>query len=152
MAAIRTHCSRAPEFICKALAHAGSPLTRSPEGTGSFVADPRIRAAVIVAPGLGFTFAGGGLADVRVPVQVWSGDRDETVPFASNTAVVLAGLGDRAEAHRVEDAAHLSFLAPCGLLQPPAICRDRDGFDREAVHASMNAAVIRFFDTHMPAR
>jgi predicted dienelactone hydrolase len=152
MAAIREHCRLAAEFICKALAQVGSPLLQGADGAGSFVADPRIRAAVIAAPGLGFTFADGGLADVRVPVQVWSGDRDDTVPFATNTAIVLQGLGRHAEAHRIKGATHLSFLAPCGVLNPPAICSDPGGFDREEAHASMTAAVLRFFDAHIPAR
>jgi len=150
MAAIAEHCSRTPEFICNALQHVQSPLLKDDAGAGSFTADPRIKAAVIAAPGLGFTFADGGLDSVRVPVQLWSGDRDETVPFASNTRVVQEGLGSRVEAHRIPGATHLSFLAPCGLLKPPAVCGDPEGFDREAVHASMNAEVIRFFSARMP--
>ncbi len=146
MAAIATHCTRSPEFVCEALAHAGSPLLAGADGAGTFEADPRLRAAVVAAPGLGFTFAQGGLANVRVPVQVWSGERDETVPFATNAAVVIEGLGVRAEAHRVPGATHLSFLAPCGPIGPPAVCRDPDGFDREAAHAAMNAEIRRFFD------
>lgn len=149
MAAIAAHCSQTPEFICKALDYVKSPLLKGAEGAGAFVADPRIRAAVVAAPGLGFTFANGGLADVRVPVQVWSGDRDDTVPFATNTAIVLQGLGSRAEAHRIAGASHVSFLAPCGLLKPPAFCVDPAGFDRKAAHAAMNADVIRFFDANL---
>ena len=146
METIATHCARTPEFVCDALAHAKSPLLASADGAGEFAADPRVRAAAVAAPGLGFTFADGGLAGVRVPVQVWSGERDDTVPFATNTQVVLDGLGDRAEAHSIPGATHLSFLAPCGLLGPPTFCRDPDGFDREAVHAAMNADLRRFFD------
>lgn len=152
MASIAEHCSHAPEFICKALEYVKSPLLKSAEGAGSFSADPRIKAAVVAAPGLGFTFAEGGLDNVRIPIQLWSGDRDETVPFASNTRIVQEGLGDRVEAHRIPGATHLSFLAPCGLLKPPAFCTDPDGFDREATHAAMNAEVLRFFNTRMPPR
>lgn len=151
MAVIPEHCRRNPEFICKALAHAHSPLLRSADEAGTFGPDSRIRAAAVAAPGLGFTFAHGGLANVRVPVQVWSGERDETVPYATNTKVVLDGLGARAEKHQVTGATHLSFLAPCGLLKPPAFCSDPDGFDREAAHAAMNTEVIRFFNSRMPA-
>lgn len=150
MAAIADHCKREHEFICKALAHVKSPLLTTANGAGTFSADPRIAAAVVAAPGLGFTFADGGLTSVRVPVQVWSGERDDTVPFATNTRVVKEGLGGLAESHQVPGAAHLSFLAPCGLLKPAAICTDPEGFDREASHAVMNAAIIRFFDTHLP--
>ncbi|MFC5568737.1 alpha/beta hydrolase family protein [Lysobacter yangpyeongensis] len=151
MAAIPEHCSRTPEFICTAFAQVGSPLLAGAQGAGHFSSDPRIKAVVLAAPGLGFTFAPDGLSGVRVPVQLWSGDRDETVPFASNAGIVAAGLGDRVEAHRIAGATHLSFLAPCGLMQPPALCADPKGFDRAAAHTAMNAEVIRFFDSHLPA-
>lgn len=150
MAVIREHCSRTPEFVCKLLTQMGSPLVQGTNGAGAFEADHRIRAAAVAAPGLGFTFAG-GLADVRVPVQVWRGERDDAVPYATNGRLVEQALGARAEARTLPGATHLSFLAPCGLLKPPALCTDPEGFDRVAAHKVMNAEVIRFFDTYLPA-
>ena len=149
MAAIAGHCRDAREFVCDALAHAKSPLLQGGDAAGAFAADPRVRAAVVAAPGLGFTFAEGGLAAVRVPVQLWKGEHDDTVPAATNADVIAHELGDRVEAHDVAGATHLSFLAPCGLLRPPGVCSDRDGFDREAMHADMNRAIRAFFDTHL---
>lgn len=146
MAAIADHCRSAPEFICKVLAHVKSPLLESGEGAGEFHADGRIRSAVVAAPGLGFTFAGDGLSGVPVPVQVWSGDRDDLVPFATNTKIVQDSLGGRAVPKQMRGATHLSFLAPCGLLKPPALCSDPDGFDRVAAHKAMNAEVVSFFN------
>lgn len=150
MAAIRDHCRAAPEFVCEVLRVTQSPLVDGPDGAGAFLADPRLRAAVVAAPGLGFTFAHGGLEDVAIPVQVWSGDRDTSVPYASNTGIVEQALGARAESHRMAGASHVSFLAPCGLLGPPAFCRDGEGFDREAAHQAMNASILAFFDRTMP--
>lgn len=150
MSVIREHCSRTPEFVCKLLTQVGSPLVHSPDGVGAFEADHRIRAAAVAAPGLGFTFAG-GLADVRVPVQVWHGDLDDAVPHATNGRVVEQALGVRADARTMAGATHLSFLAPCGLLKPSALCTDPASFDRVAAHKAMNAVVIGFFDTHLPA-
>lgn len=149
MARIATHCARTPEFVCTALRQAGSPLLAGADGAGVFAADPRIRAAAVAAPGLGFTFAGRGLSGVRVPVQLWSVGQDATVPFATNTRVVRDGLGARAELHAVPGATHVAFLAPCGLLRPPAVCADAPGFDRTAMHASMNADVVRFFNRQL---
>jgi len=151
MALIPVHCRRSPEFVCTVLAQVHSPLVITDKDAGAFASDSRIRAAVVAAPGLGFTFANGGLAHVRVPVQVWSGDRDETVPFATNTRVVLDGLGPLAEAHQIPGASHLSFLAPCGLFRPPAFCSDAGGFDRTAMHRAMNAQIVRFFNEQLPA-
>ncbi|WP_333677748.1 dienelactone hydrolase family protein [Dyella sp.] len=149
MTAIANHCRRTPEFICKVLAQVGSPLVTSSTGAGVFKRDARIRAAVVAAPGLGFTFDHGGLSDVRIPVQVWHGANDETVPYATNVQIIEQGLGDHAETHTLPGATHLSFLAPCGLLKPPALCKDPGGFDRVAAHKAMNAEVVRFFATHL---
>lgn len=151
MDAIAPHCRAAPEFICEVLRSTGSPLVERGDGAGAFVADPRLRAAVVVAPGLGFTFGDTGLSGVRIPVQVWSGDQDTTVPYDSNTRLVEQSLGALAESHRVAGATHLSFLAPCGLIGPPAFCRDGAGFDRRAMHAAMNAQVRAFFDRELAA-
>lgn len=101
---------------------------------------------------MGFTFADGGLASVHVPVQVWSGDQDSNVPFASNTRIVQEGLGSLAEPHQLQGASHLSFLAPCRLLQPRPLCTDPAGFDRAAAHAAMNAEIVRYFNAHLPVR
>lgn len=150
MALIAGHCRETPEFVCEVLRATGSPLVEGPGGAGEFPPEPRLRAAVVAAPGLGFTFARGGLEDVAIPVQVWSGDRDASVPYASNTGIVEQGLGSRAEPHRIAGASHVSFLAPCGLVGPPAFCRDAGGFDREAAHEAMNASILGFFDRTMP--
>lgn len=150
MAIVRDHCSRTPEFVCTLLRHVGSPLLESANGAGTFEADRRIRAAAVAAPGLGFTFER-GLADVVVPVQVWHGDRDDSVPHATNGRVVAQALGARAETRTLPGATHLSFLAPCGLLKPPALCTGPEGFDRVAAHKAMNAELVRFFDAHLSA-
>ena len=60
--------------------------------------DMRIRAAVIAAPGLGFTFAPAGLSNVHVPGAALQGASDQTVPFSTNggliSTVSAAAAGD----------------------------------------------------------
>lgn len=150
MDVIPRHCRTSPEFICSALRQTRSPLLENGANAGDFTADARVKAASIAAPGLGFTFEG-GLGQVNVPIQGWWGDRDDIVPYATNAKVIADGLGRRATFHRVQGARHTSFLAPCRLLRPAALCADVDGFDREAAHARMNAAIIRFFDAALTA-
>jgi len=116
------------------------------------LADARIKAAAVAAPGLGFTLSPNGLAQVRVPVQLWSGDLDTNVPYATNARLVRDALGSLVEFHPVAGASHFSFLAPCGLLKPTGLCSDPGQFDRKAFHAAMNADVVAFFDRNMPAR
>jgi len=57
-------------------------LPKAPDTPASseFVRDARITAAVVAAPGLGFTFVPTGLSKVTVPVQVWSGDAEGMCP------------------------------------------------------------------------
>ena len=145
---IATHCVEAPEFVCDVLRQAKSPLLNpiTADFGVPFSPDERIKAAVVAAPGLGFTLVPDGLASVHRPVQLWSGELDSRVPYATNTKFVREALGPLVEFHSVSNAEHLSFLAPCGLLRPPGLCTDPEQFDRKSFHARMNKAVVAFFE------
>lgn len=87
-----------------------------------------------------------------MPVQLWSGDRDVTVPCASNARVIREALGDRVEFQTVPGAAHFSFLTPCGLLRPPGPVRGAGRLRPRAFHQTMNASVVGFFDRNLKRR
>ncbi|MBK7904199.1 MAG: prolyl oligopeptidase family serine peptidase [Proteobacteria bacterium] len=148
------HCAESPEFICDVLRHAGSPLLQAdtPNVVGVFLTDARIKAAAVAAPGLGFSFGPHGLANVQVPIQLWSADQDRNVPYATNARLVREALGPRVEFHAVPGAGHASFLAICGVLKPPGICSDPGQFDRKAFHATMNSSVVAFLDRNLPGQ
>lgn len=141
------HCTKQPEFACR--------LFRNPDAavaSPTWSHDTRIAAAAIAAPGLGFLFGPDSLAKVKIPVQLWAGANDETVPYASNTANIRQLLPTKPEFQQVEGAGHLSFLAPCpdpSII--PAICTDRPGFDRSAFHDKLNTALIEFFNRSLMA-
>jgi predicted dienelactone hydrolase len=139
------------EFVCDVLRAARSPLV-APHLASSptpFSADPRIRAAVLVAPGLAFLLDSADVSGVHVPLQVWSGDADDRVPTATNADRIHRLLPALTESHTIAGAGHLAFLAPCRLLRPVALCRDAPGFDREAAHARMNTAVVAFLQRQL---
>ena len=124
-----------------------------PVPPSAFVHDPRIAAAVIAAPAIGYAFTPEGLADVKVPIQLWRGDRDEILPHPYHAQNVYDGLPIKPEYHVVPNAGHFAFLAPCNAaLQSiaPDICRDPTGFDRAAFHHEFNAAVVAFFKANLP--
>ncbi len=148
---VATHCATRPEFICQVLRASGSPLVNGsgPPTLPPFEPDRRVRAIVLAAPGLGFTVDSAAARGVTVPVQLWSGRADESVPFATNAQPLSLALGQRVELHQVPHATHLSFLVPCGLLRPPGLCDDPDGFDRRAFHEMMNESVVAFFNAHL---
>jgi predicted dienelactone hydrolase len=151
---VATHCRESAEFACEMLRQVSSPLLQLETSSAKevFLPDERIKAAVVAAPGLGFTFTPDRSSSVSVPVQLWSAEQDANVPYASNTGLVREALGPGAEFHAVPGAGHFSFLAPCGLLRPPGICTDPEDFDRKAFHASMNADVVAFFDAQLNSR
>lgn len=145
LARLAPHCAAQREFVCSIMAPQAGAAGPVPRWTH----DPRIAAAVIAAPGLGFLFEPTGLAGVRVPVQLWAGSHDDIVPYATNAALVQRLLTTPPNFHSVEGAVHLSFLAPCTAETPPALCQDREGFDRSAFHRSFNQSVLAFFRRHL---
>lgn len=148
---IAAHCAQAPEFICTMYSKYKSPLMDPAlaQAGNNFAPDARIKAAVLAAPGLAFTLGPGAMDQVHVPVQLWSGARDDVVPYASNSAIVRRGLGNLVDFHTVAGAGHVAFLAPCGLLALPVVCSDEGSFDRKAFHVQMDGSVIAFFNTHL---
>ena len=148
-AALARHCAQIPEFACQLWKPDKAPLSNAS------VHDPRIKAAVIAAPGYGFAFVPNGLTRVSVPIQLWNGVADENVPVATNAEPVRAALPGHAELHLVRDARHFSFLVPCGamgVLAPPMLCSERPGFDRKAFHRNFDAEVVKFFDAKLNRR
>lgn len=148
---IANHCVESPEIICDLLRSVNSPYLNADTPTmgDAFLPDLRIKAAVVAAPGLGFTLVPNGLDNVQVPIQLWSAEDDINVPYATNTKLVREALGSLVEFHSVAGAGHFSFLTPCGLLGTPAICKDQGQFDRKAFHQNMNASVIAFFENNI---
>ncbi|WP_441695161.1 alpha/beta hydrolase family protein [Inquilinus sp. YAF38] len=148
------HCRQVPdEWVCKTGGPGVSEIPRTDElPSPVFVHDPRIRAAVIAAPGLGFAFDKAALASVTVPVQLWNGAEDERVPVATNAAVIRQALPTQPDFHVVEGAGHFAFLQPCPpklkTLEPETwamVCVDAPGFDRAAFHRRLNGDVTAFF-------
>ena len=153
LAGVKARCEKASEFVCTLLSQAKSPLLGAvaAEEAKGLEADPRIRAVVVAAPGLGFTMARPeALAAVRVPVQLWAGAADDRVPPASNAELIRSAFSGPVEYHSVPNAGHMSFLAPCTLLAPPGLCSDSSGFDRTAFHREMNRQILRFFAAALP--
>jgi predicted dienelactone hydrolase len=147
LARVPAHCAAQREFVCTLMQAPPAAGAASP----SWTHDRRIAAAVIAAPGLGFAFVPSGLANVRVPVQLWAGAADQTVPDETNTAVVRRLLTGPVDFHSVPGAGHLSFLAPCGPDSPPQICQDGPGFDRAAFHGELNRSMVAYFRAHLTA-
>ncbi len=130
---------------------APTPAAKS-ASTSTDAVDLRIKAAVVAAPALGFTFSANGLKNVRVPVQLWRADSDVVVPHPRYAEVVRLALPQAPDYRVVSNAGHYDFLAPCSSalasIAPP-ICSSAAGFDRAAFHVGFNAAVVSFFSAKL---
>ena len=139
-------CRQYPEdFACQLITKSKSPVV-VPDTT--VVTDMRIKAVVVAAPALGFTFSPDGLKNVRVPVQLWRAENDVVLPHPRYAEAVRLAMPQAPEYHVVPNAGHFDFLAPCGdalASMAPAICTSAPSFDRAAFHVGFDSAVVKFF-------
>ena len=138
-----------------ALAVAGGRPMALPNQTPDGVAhpvpvepDPRVRALVLLAPALPWFMAPGALADVRAPLLVRAGERDELAP-PFYIERILGGLpaDTRLDFQVVPGAGHFAFWGPV----PPTLAGptflpslDPPGFDRAAYQPRLCADVLAF--------
>jgi predicted dienelactone hydrolase len=141
-------CQQYPgDFACQLVASSRRPVV-APAATA--VADARIKAAVVAAPALGFTFSPDGLRNVKVPVQLWRAEDDVVLPHPRYAEAVRLALPEVPDYHVVANAGHYDFLSPCSdalASMVPAICTSLPGFDRAAFHVGFNSAVVQFFES-----
>jgi predicted dienelactone hydrolase len=148
---IGPHCAANPGlYDCRLRAAAGRDAPAAEAGPvvpPAFAQDGRLRALVIAAPALGFTFAPAGLVAVTMPVQLWQAEDDVILPPRLYAEPVRAALPRTPEFHSVARAGHFDFMAPCSaalLAAAPAICVSAAGFDRAAFSRDFDAEVVGF--------
>jgi hypothetical protein len=74
------------------------------------------------------------------------------VPYPTNAAVVRRLLPTPPEYHAIPGAAHFALLARSPAWLFPTICKDANGFDREAFHRDFNRSVVAFYRDRLAAR
>lgn len=146
---IAPHCQQHPgDYACQLIARQPTASAAMATAMVQGNRDVRVRAAVVVAPALGFTFTRASLAAVSVPVQLWRAEDDVVLPHPWYAEAVRAALPKPLDYHEVPKAGHFDFLAPCtprfAAMAPP-LCSSQSGFDRVAFHREFNAAVSDFF-------
>jgi predicted dienelactone hydrolase len=118
-------------------------------------ADPRVKALVLLAPATPWFMATGALRGVRIPILLWTAEKDEHTP-AFHGEIVKAGVPDQALVeHRIAaNAGHFSFLSPFPESMTDrgfAPSQDPEGFDRERFHEELNAGVLEFLKRRISA-
>lgn len=148
---IASMCREYPDdFACRQVAKMPSAhLAPTEPGAG---ADLRIKAAIVAAPALGYTFAPDGLRNVKIPVQLWGANDDVVLPLPRFTEAVRRALPTAPEYHVIALAGHYDFLAPCSDAMAAIaakLCTSKPGFDRVAFHQNFNDAVLGFFNKNL---
>jgi predicted dienelactone hydrolase len=145
---VAPYCAgHAATYVCKLLAAHPVPAGERVHDT-DWIADLRIKAAVIAAPAIGFTFTRAGLKNVLIPVQLWRAGDDTILPSPDYAEPVRDALPRPPEYHVVAGADHFDFLAPCSeplAHAAPMICQEHGGFNRAAFHRTFDRDVVRFF-------
>lgn len=142
--------AHATDFACQLLTrHPDTDVPPPPPSSHDGSQDMRIKAAVVAAPALGFTFSPDGLQNVTVPVELWRAEDDAILPHPWYAEAVRLALPRAPEYNVVPKAGHFDFLVPCSKAfasVAPEICTSAPGFDRIAFHTMFNASVVEFFD------
>jgi predicted dienelactone hydrolase len=148
------HCaSHGEEMICKlgGTAYLSGPQAASlPASTWHH--DPRIKAAVLVAPAFGFAFDPVSLNGISASVELWGGSEDSNVAFASTVPYLTEHMPNVSAVHEVANAKHYSFLRPCSeALKAKNVetCSDLPGFDRAAFQETLNQDLLTFFQSKL---
>lgn len=110
------------------------------------VHDARIRAAVLMAPAWSIFFDRHALADITIPLRMYRAANDTTVRAATGEEHLLKLLPTPPEYVVIPRGDHNVFVAPCGPGMRGPACVDPKGVDRVAIHRTMNAEILDFFD------
>jgi predicted dienelactone hydrolase len=138
------HCARTQRdrMFCGWMRRGGIQRLR-PDWT--ITHDPRVRAAVLLAPAYGVFFDKRGLANVKAAVRMYRAEADEVVRHPYNEDQLRRAL-PRPPEYAVVPGGHFVFVSPCRRPSPAMLCRDPAGVDRVAIHHRMNAEIRDFFD------
>ena len=148
-ARIPSYCAQYPDRVCAMLKERNVD-TSVP--ASAWVHDARVKAAVVAAPTLAFTFGPQELAAITVPILLWRAAADQITPHPRAAEAVYNALPTRPDYVVVPSAGHFAFVACSAEMakRAPAVCQDAAGFDRQAFHREFNSAVVAFFKARLP--
>lgn len=116
--------------------------------------DERIRVAIPHTPG-GFIAFQQGLADIKIPLLIWTAGRDNTLPNHEEGDPIWEHLSDDHDHVRIDVAntGHFTFSNMCDLLSFVPMVRDdgcgEDFFPPEEVYPLVNAYSLEFLRLHL---
>ncbi len=109
--------------------------------------DPRIKAAVAIAPAVGVAMRPDSLAAITAPVHIVVGSADDQAAPGTNAQPIAKAIPN-AKLDMLPKVTHYSFLPSCnerGKQYVKTICTDPVGVDRDALHQQVGARALEFF-------
>jgi predicted dienelactone hydrolase len=116
------------------------------------LAEPRLRAAVAIAPGFTEAFTAESLRALPTPLLLVTGERDQQLPPQTHVYPMKHLLPANNEYREISNAHHYSFLPLCGegaieLLAESSeefVCQEFGAKSRPAIHAETLQAITEF--------
>ncbi|MGE4070140.1 MAG: amidohydrolase family protein [Lysobacterales bacterium] len=120
------------------------------------LSDPRVRAAVAIAPGFTEASTQDSLRALRTPLLLITGEHDQQLPPRAHLDPIRAWLGPSIRQVEISRAQHFSFLPLCSAdaLQVLAesgerfVCEEVGDKTREQIHAETLSAIVGFLAEH----
>ena len=122
--------------LCRSL-----PLRRS-------LADPRIRAVAVVAPGFAMLFGVDAFRHLYPPLLLVSAGADSTNPPRLHSGALARILGNKARHITLPDADQGALMSPCPPIHAdelPELCRSVSPATRQAVQQKLQRILAEFF-------
>lgn len=148
-----TFCQTHDDGACRAFAHHFNHVdAQFYARTNADLAEPRLRAAVAIAPGFTEAFTAASLRSLRTPLLLITGGRDQQLPPQTHVHPMQHLLPANGQYREISDAHHFSFLPLCGdaaidLLaetKEEFVCQEFGRKSRSAIHAETLRAITSF--------
>lgn len=116
--------------------------------------DQRIKAAVIVDPGIVETLTEISLSKISIPMLIINLGKENTIPKGVYARLAAEAI-PRAKYEIINDAIHFSFMAQCkpkgaailaAEAEPDLLCEDAGGRERSLIHNELKQQIVSFFN------
>jgi predicted dienelactone hydrolase len=152
MANIREHCNKHHDGSIFCNIFKMSSQQRLGEELIKNTRDPRIKAAILMAP-VGVLFNDDqSLVKVNVPIRIYRAEKDDILRYPYHASFLQKKLLIESEYVVVKNAGHYSFITPIPdqmKNKVGKVANDPNGFDRVQFHTTMNQEIADFLSSSL---
>lgn len=110
--------------------------------------DKRVKAVFAIAPALGYAFNKADAKQIKIPVQIVVGAKDESSPPQTNAVLFNQRIKNSKITILPGEVGHYVFLSECGaagVATLPQICLDAKSVNRAGIHKKVSEMAFNFF-------